>query len=299
MFLLPVKGRSSEEQMSPVCRKPDLDNLSLRVARLDAAVSIAARRSAEVEGIVSGADKWLESRLEEVTLKLQDHMDAHVEDLVRRLVTQMLCTEHKVPSEASTEAVEPSSCYAPSEVSLESDVVSASGSSSISSAVGQKPRARRIGVSKRRSLKTQAHSQVDVCNSTEPADEASPCKEVAEAGAHDKIVEPISDPPAAEPRLDRGKRALSKYRRPSQASSDDASRSALGDEHPPEHARPVPRRSSCRKQQSNLQGAAHDIGKKVDGGVLLGLQSLEHPPEIPKEETSCMLENVDSIGRGC
>jgi hypothetical protein len=290
MFLLTGKGKcghAQDEELSPVCRKPDLDSLSLRVARLDAAVSIAARRSAEVEGIVSGAEKWLESRLEEVTSNLQDHMEARVEDLVRRLVDRMLCTEHKVPSEASAEAaVEPSSsCYAPSEVSLESDVVSASGSSSISSAAGPKPRARKIVVSKRRPSKTQVPSQNNVCLATE----------VAEVRASQQSAEASLIPLAAESK----KRPLSKHRR-KQAGSNTYPESAQVLDHPPEQARPALRRSSCCKQQSSLpEGAADDdIRRRADEDLTPTPQSLDCSAATPQEDAACALGNKGSVGEG-
>mmetsp|Transcript_150643 Transcript_150643/g.261807 ORF Transcript_150643/g.261807 Transcript_150643/m.261807 type:complete len:287 (+) Transcript_150643:3-863(+) len=185
MFLLPSKLQSSipEEQGSPVCVKPDLNSLSIRVARLDAEVSVAVRRSAAVESMVTSAERWIDSRLAELTANLEAQMEARMETLVRQLIAQLPGGEHKLSSQVGTEAADESASSEP---------VKFSDSNSNGEAPKLRPRKRRG--SKRRPLKSQVQAEVGICNA--PGDAVGPdssCEDVRDSARMMQGVEERED----------------------------------------------------------------------------------------------------------
>lgn len=92
---LPGGKQHANGDCQQLFKGPDLDGLSIRVTRLDAAVSIANRRSADMAAKLAGLEDCFQSRLQEVVAQVEKQFDARVEGLVHGLVKQLLHAEHQ------------------------------------------------------------------------------------------------------------------------------------------------------------------------------------------------------------
>lgn len=92
MFRLSGKPHDEEAAGNPlksVHKANDLDSLSIRVTRLDAAVSIAARKNEEVENMVLNAEQWFERKLQEATEQMRAEMAAAVDERVEHVLRRL------------------------------------------------------------------------------------------------------------------------------------------------------------------------------------------------------------------
>lgn len=206
MFLLPAKVKGPEkndketqleEDSRPVVvdGKPDLAALSIRVARLDAAVSIAARRSTEVEEeLMAGADQYLKGKMQQLERHLQDHVDARVESLVQKFCTEQLLLYQASVAEAAPKEAEQGS-------------------------LKTKTPLRKSASSKRtRQSKLHVQTQMDAGS--------APCTAAAQETPADIPLRNEENAIAVQPKLPARKRAVSK-RRPSDSSGHSESSSGL------------------------------------------------------------------------
>jgi hypothetical protein len=153
-----VLGKNIGEEKSAFAATPDLESLSIRIARLDASVAIATRRSAEVEGMVAAAERWVESRLRDFSSQLQESLDVRVENIVRHLVVQLVSADEKSSCELSGAAVD----GVPTKEDLEAQTSAPTVSSThvAASKPGMKKASRRVGIKHSRKSQARVETQV-------------------------------------------------------------------------------------------------------------------------------------------